>query len=152
LLIVRTQRVQTLTRKVTPSSVKRRLWTFGLNERLVRRLEKLTLCPNVVVFPQTSHFPATAGLPFLAVGREPVVQANGARRLLFRRKWRSGASSFDEHAAATVDEATTTAYPTTPWSERQSSGLAGPRAAQPPVRVLKGPLLGTHRHRHRQHR
>lgn len=52
-------------RTATPSRTKRFLCTFGLNERFVRRFEKLTLCPNVLVFPQTSHFPATAGLPFI---------------------------------------------------------------------------------------
>jgi hypothetical protein len=30
-----------------------------LNMRFVRRLEKLTLRPNLVVLPQTSHLPAT---------------------------------------------------------------------------------------------
>ncbi len=65
MLIVRTQRVQMLTRIVTPSSVKRFLCTFGLNDRFVRRFEKLTLCPKTLVLPQTSHFPATAGLPFV---------------------------------------------------------------------------------------
>jgi hypothetical protein len=29
----------------------------------VRRFEWLTLCPKLLVLPQTSHFPATAGLP-----------------------------------------------------------------------------------------
>jgi hypothetical protein len=31
-----------------------------LNMRFVRRLEKLTLWPNLVVLPQTSHLPATS--------------------------------------------------------------------------------------------
>jgi hypothetical protein len=31
-----------------------------LNMRFVRRLEKLTLWPNVVVLPHTSHLPATS--------------------------------------------------------------------------------------------
>ena len=115
---MRTQRVQMLTRSVTPSSVKRRLCTFGLNERLVRRFEKLTLCPKVVVFPQTSHFPATAGLPFLdLIGQCPIM---GQRRDSFLQDRRPAESGFDAHAATTVDEATTTAYPTTLWSERQS--------------------------------
>ena len=35
-------------------------WMFGLNMRFVRRLEKLTLWPNLVVLPQTSHLPATS--------------------------------------------------------------------------------------------
>jgi hypothetical protein len=29
---------------------------FGLNLRFVARMEKLRLCPKVVVFPQISHF------------------------------------------------------------------------------------------------
>jgi hypothetical protein len=31
-----------------------------LNMRFVRRFEKLTLWPNLVVLPQTSHLPATS--------------------------------------------------------------------------------------------
>lgn len=58
------QRVQTLTRLVTPLTVIDRRCTFGANDRFVRRFEKLTLWPKVRTFPQTSHLPATGGLPF----------------------------------------------------------------------------------------
>lgn len=36
---------------------------LGRNARLVARIEKLRLCPKVVVFPQASHF-AIDKLPF----------------------------------------------------------------------------------------
>ena len=31
-------------------------WRFGLKTRLVRRKEKLTLCPNCIPLPVRSHF------------------------------------------------------------------------------------------------
>ena len=57
--MVRRQPVQTFRRFDTPSMTITRDWIFGLNMRFVRRLEKLTLWPNFVVLPQTSHLPAT---------------------------------------------------------------------------------------------
>jgi hypothetical protein len=60
LTIVRRQPVQTFLRLATPSMTTTLDWMFGLNMRFVRRLEKLTLCPNLVVLPQTSHLPATS--------------------------------------------------------------------------------------------
>lgn len=66
LSIVRMQDVQTLTRTVWPSMVRRRLWTLGLNVREVRgafrfqRPECLwrMLRPKVVVLSQMSQRPA----------------------------------------------------------------------------------------------
>jgi hypothetical protein len=58
--IVRRHWVQTFCRLATPSTTIIRDCTFGLNNRFVRRLEKLTLRPNLVVLPQTSHLPATS--------------------------------------------------------------------------------------------
>ena len=58
-IAVRMQRVQTLTRFETPLMTITFDCTFGLNIRLVRRFEKLTLWPNTVVLPQTSHLPLT---------------------------------------------------------------------------------------------
>ena len=60
LTIVRRQPVQTFLRLATPSMTSTLDWMFGLNMRFVRRLEKLTLWPNFVVLPQTSHLPATS--------------------------------------------------------------------------------------------
>ena len=60
LTIVRRQPVQTFLRLATPSMTTTLDWMFGLNMRFVRRLEKLTLWPNLVVLPQTSHLPATS--------------------------------------------------------------------------------------------
>ena len=60
LTIVRRQPVQTFLRFATPSMTNTLDWMFGLNMRFVRRLEKLTLWPNLVVLPQTSHLPATS--------------------------------------------------------------------------------------------
>ena len=60
LTIVRRQPVQTFLRFATPSMATTLDWMFGLNMRFVRRLEKLTLWPNFVVLPQTSHLPATS--------------------------------------------------------------------------------------------
>jgi hypothetical protein len=60
LTIVRRQLVQTFLRFATPSITTTLDWMFGLNMRFVRRLEKLTLWPNLVVLPQTSHLPATS--------------------------------------------------------------------------------------------
>jgi len=60
LTIVRRQLVQTFRRFATPSITSTLVWIFGLNMRFVRRLEKLTLWPNVVVLPHTSHLPATS--------------------------------------------------------------------------------------------
>src|SRR5215208_8332507 len=60
LTIVRRQPVQTFLRFATPSMTTTLDWMFGLNMRFVRRLEKLTLWPNLVVLPQTSHLPATS--------------------------------------------------------------------------------------------
>ena len=54
---VRMHRVQTFTRFASPFSTITLLCTFGLNERFVRRLEWLTLCPKTVTFPQISHLP-----------------------------------------------------------------------------------------------
>src|SRR6478736_3654860 len=63
--MVRMQRVQTLTRNSTPSTVRRLRWIFALNARFVCRFEKLTLCPNDLVLPQRSHVPAMIHVPFL---------------------------------------------------------------------------------------
>lgn len=52
------QRVQAFTWRSVPLSKTRVFWMFGLNGRLVRRFEKLTLRPNVTVLPQISHVPA----------------------------------------------------------------------------------------------
>ena len=60
LTIVRRHPVQTFLRFATPSMTTTLDWMFGLNMRFVRRLEKLTLWPNLVVLPQTSHLPATS--------------------------------------------------------------------------------------------
>ena len=60
LTIVRRQPVQTFLRFATPSMTTTLDWMFGLNMRFVRRFEKLTLWPNLVVLPQTSHLPATS--------------------------------------------------------------------------------------------
>ena len=60
LTIVRRHPVQTFLRFATPSMTSTLDWIFGLNMRFVRRLEKLTLWPNLVVLPQTSHLPATS--------------------------------------------------------------------------------------------
>ena len=60
LTIVRRQPVQTFLRFATPSMTTTLDWMFGLNKRFVRRFEKLTLWPNLVVLPQTSHLPATS--------------------------------------------------------------------------------------------
>lgn len=57
------QRVHMLTCFVSPLTTTLRRWIFGSNRRLVRRFEKLTLCPKVVALPQTSHFPATVADP-----------------------------------------------------------------------------------------
>ena len=66
LTIVRRQPVQTFRRLATPLMTRTLDWIFGLNMRFVRRLEKLTLWPNVVDLPQTSHLPATSRiLPLL---------------------------------------------------------------------------------------
>ncbi len=54
--------MQTFRRFDTPLTTITRDWIFGLNMRFVRRLEKLTLWPNLVVLPQTSHLPATLGI------------------------------------------------------------------------------------------
>jgi hypothetical protein len=62
--MVRMQRVQTLTRNSTPSTVRRLRWMFALNARFVCRFEKLTLCPNDLVLPQSSHVPAMIMFPF----------------------------------------------------------------------------------------
>lgn len=51
--------MHTFIRLDTPLITTTRDCTFGLNMRFVRRLEKLTLRPNWVVLPQTSHLPAT---------------------------------------------------------------------------------------------
>ena len=58
--MVRRHCVQTFCRLATPSTTIIRDCTLGLNNRFVRRLEKLTLRPNLVVLPQTSHLPATS--------------------------------------------------------------------------------------------
>jgi hypothetical protein len=39
-----------------PCSKMEIFWRFALNLRLVALMEKLRLCPKVVVFPQFSHF------------------------------------------------------------------------------------------------
>ena len=72
-IAVRMQRVQTLTRFETPLMTITFDCTFGLNIRLVRRFEKLTLWPNTVVLPQTSHLPLTPSLPFPALPSSLVV-------------------------------------------------------------------------------
>src|SRR5215208_1363942 len=72
LTIVRRQPVQTFLRFATPSMTTTLDWMFGLNMRFVRRLEKLTLWPNLVVLPQTSHLPATSRfLPLLCPSTGP---------------------------------------------------------------------------------
>ena len=60
LTIVRRQPVQTFLRFATPLMTRTLDCIFGLNMRFVRRLEKLTLWPNDVDLPQTSHLPATS--------------------------------------------------------------------------------------------
>ena len=59
LATVRMHWVHTLVRIVTPLIVSVLRWTLALNFRFVRRLEKETLCPKVVVLPQSSQVPAT---------------------------------------------------------------------------------------------
>jgi hypothetical protein len=61
-ITVRMQREQTSKRTSWPSNTMRFRWTFGLKSRFVRRLEWLTLCPKLLVFPQIMQW-ATAGLP-----------------------------------------------------------------------------------------
>ena len=48
--------VQRVFETLRPCSKMEIFWRFALNLRLVARMEKLLLCPNVVVFPQFSHF------------------------------------------------------------------------------------------------
>ena len=48
--------VQRVLETLRPCSKTEIFWRFALNLRLVARMEKLRLCPNVVVFPQFSHF------------------------------------------------------------------------------------------------
>jgi hypothetical protein len=54
--IVRIHLAQIIFRTLTPFSNTTTRCRFGLNLRFVARIEKLRLCPNVVVFPQFSHF------------------------------------------------------------------------------------------------
>ena len=58
---VRRQRVQMSTRTGCPWSTTCLRWTLGRKSRLVRRFEKLTFLPNVLVLPQTSHW--ATGVP-----------------------------------------------------------------------------------------
>ncbi len=68
---VRKHRVQMLSRTLSPFTVMRFFWTFARKSRFVRRFEKLTLLPNVLALPHTSHFPDTTILPcsFVSVSR-----------------------------------------------------------------------------------
>ena len=52
---MRRQRVQMLIFLISPSITMRRLNTFGLNMRLVARIEWLRLWPNCGPLPQTEH-------------------------------------------------------------------------------------------------
>jgi len=58
---VRRQRVQISTRTGCPWSTTCLRWTLGRKSRFVRRFEKLTFLPNVLVLPQTSHW--ATGVP-----------------------------------------------------------------------------------------
>lgn len=111
--------MHTFSRLDTPLITTTRDCTFGLNMRFVRRLEKLTLRPNWVVLPQTSHLPAT--VRFLhdmrsmrkhhqnatprAFGKHPTWQGNNLRATLNHtmflsatarhgRSWRQEALDF----------------------------------------------------------
>jgi hypothetical protein len=78
------QRVQMFKRFISPLITMCFLCTFGRKSRFVRRFEKLTLCPNDFVLPQTSHCPATEGLPFCQSARA-LVSGSADIFLLVRR-------------------------------------------------------------------
>jgi hypothetical protein len=50
------QRVHTFTLRWLPLRLRVCLWMLGMNRVLVRRLEWLTLLPDMPIFPQISHF------------------------------------------------------------------------------------------------
>src|SRR5690349_7843571 len=95
-----------------------------------------------------------SSFPRLRVGRRcadlPDIHSHRDQRRAF--------AIFGKWTTATVDEATTTAYPTTSMAERQfASHAATPGAPRVPARrravlVSKGPSFGPNRDRHRQHR
>jgi hypothetical protein len=130
LTIVRRQPVQTFLRFATPSMTNTLDWMFGLNMRFVRRLEKLTLWPNLVVLPQTSHLPATSS------------------------SFRSDVPERD------LVYASLTARAETPMREPEASGLNSTRATRKPtmsaemrttaqILLFQASSHGTRRDRHR---
>jgi len=60
---VRIHLAQSVLRNLTPFSMISTRCKLGLNLRLVARIEKLRLCPKVVVFPQCSHLAILEILP-----------------------------------------------------------------------------------------
>jgi len=60
---VRRQRLHTFNRTRLPPIHNARFCVLGIQRRLVRRLEWLTLCPYCGAFPQRSHLPGIAATP-----------------------------------------------------------------------------------------